>query len=143
MLECATSVSPTAFKDSDKELLHKLRVKHRPDMQSLLMIKSRISTANKAWMESFIAANGIAAVIEGMSYRIMQSPLAELDVAILYELLCCAKVIMNTSFSMDCFVATKGAIRAVVYSLLFEWKTLALEVMEVIQQARHSSIKFN
>jgi hypothetical protein len=133
MMGNAQVTQNAAFGDSDRQLLDCLKNRRkRPDMTQLLNLKSRIGTCNKSWMESFIAENGITVLVKAMSARLAKSPLGELDAAILYELICCVKTTINSGMTMKIFLNTENALRTVTYSLLFEWKPLALQVLEVL-----------
>jgi hypothetical protein len=135
MIGNAQVTQNASFGDSDRQLLNSLQNRRkRPDMTQLLNLKSRIGTCNKSWMESFIAENGILILIKAMSSRLTKSTssLGELDAALLYELICCIKTTINSGMTMKIFLQTENALKTVTYSLLFEWKPLALQVLEVL-----------
>lgn len=121
-----------AFGDTDRELLNKLKSRQRPDITEVLKLKSRISTCNKFWMDAFIGAGGINIITYAMETRLGKVPLGELDAAILFELISCVKAIINSGTTMKRFLNTNGALRTVTYSMLFEWKPLVLQVLEVL-----------
>jgi hypothetical protein len=121
-----------AFGDTDKTLLNNLKSRQRPDITEVLKLKSRISTCNKFWMDSFIGAGGINIITYAMETRLSKVPLGELDAAILFELISCVKAIINSGTTMKRFLSTNGALRTLTYSMLFEWKPLVLQVLEVL-----------
>ena len=132
MLRNEISTNNASFGNSDKDLLHHLQYSHFPDISKLLQLKSRIFTANKSWMELFIAHSGITILIKAMEDRLNHAPLSELDAAILFELIGCSKKVMNSSSTMEKFITTPGAVEAIVHSLNFDFKILALQVLEVL-----------
>ena len=123
----------STYGSKDKDLLRILKSStKRPDINTLLALKTRMTTANKVWMEGFIADQGISTLLSAMESRLHQYPLGELDAAILYELIACAKTILNNSWTMDIFLSTKHAVRVITQSLLFEYKPLAIQVLEIL-----------
>lgn len=128
-----TADTALSFGENDKALLNSLKEpKKRPDIPQLLQLKTRISTSNKYWMETFIANNGIEILLTAMDKRLVEVPMGELDAAILFELISCAKPIMNNGITLKKFLSTPGAIRIMCQCLVFEWKPLATTVLEVL-----------
>ena len=133
MIGNAQVTQNASFGENDRNLLNSLKNRRkRPDITQLLNLKSRIGTCNKSWMESFLNEHGIDILINSMNVRLSKVPLGELDAAILYELICCIKTIINSGVTMKIFLNTENALRTVAHSLLFEWKPLALQVLEVL-----------
>jgi hypothetical protein len=123
----------SVYGQQDRDLVKVLKNnRQRPDINLVLALKTRLSTANKAWMEGFIADQGIPTLLFAMEDRLNQYPLGELDAAILYELISCTKPIMNNGWTMDVFLSTKRAIRILTQSLIFEYKPLAIQVLEIL-----------
>eukprot|EP00603_Paraphysomonas_imperforata_P015405 CAMPEP_0114476932 /NCGR_PEP_ID=MMETSP0104-20121206/15052_1 /TAXON_ID=37642 ORGANISM="Paraphysomonas imperforata, Strain PA2" /NCGR_SAMPLE_ID=MMETSP0104 /ASSEMBLY_ACC=CAM_ASM_000202 /LENGTH=1256 /DNA_ID=CAMNT_0001651763 /DNA_START=82 /DNA_END=3854 /DNA_ORIENTATION=- len=123
-----------SFGDSDKTVLDKLKTtRTRPDMADVLNMKSRISTANKAFMEAWIAADGMVILVRAIEERCKPHPMGEVDIALLYEMICSMKIVINTGITMEIFLATEGAVQAVTSSLLLAGcKPLALQVLELL-----------
>lgn len=129
----AAITSQSSFGPTDVALLDTLKeVNKRPDIQQLLKLKSRIGTGNKKWVESFIAAQGIPTLLNAMDKILCEVPIGELDASILYEMVSCSKIIMNNGVTLIKFIETSGAIRIITQCLIFEWKPLALLVLEVL-----------
>jgi hypothetical protein len=123
----------SSYGTKDKQLLKSLKnVRKRPDIPALLGIKSRLNTGNKSWMEGFIADKGIAVLLTAMESRLSQVPMGELDAAVLYELISCLNPIMNNGLTMKIFLSTKRALRIITQCLIFQWKALALSVLEIL-----------
>jgi hypothetical protein len=128
-----TAGDTSSYGNKDKLLLKTLRNIHkRPDINALLGIKSRLNTGNKSWMEGFIADNGISVLLSAMERRLNQVPLCELDAAVLYELISCLNPIMNNGLTMKIFLSTRRAIRLITQCLIFQWKSLAVAVLEIL-----------
>lgn len=127
-------VLSSSFGDSDRSTLDKLKnVRIRPDMTDVLNMKSRISTANKLFMEAWIAADGMVILVKAIEERCKPFPMGEVDIALLYEMICSMKIVINTGITMEIFLATEGAIRAVSSSLLLAGcKPLAIQVLELL-----------
>jgi hypothetical protein len=49
-----------------------------------------------------------------------------------YEVMCCFKVVLNNTIGMNGFVSTPGAVQAVAWCLSFERKSLSLLVLEIL-----------
>ena len=120
------------FGTRERQILSTLSSVSTPDMKELLELKSMLKTANKQWMQSFLEANGITVLIEKMSIRVSRVPLSELDAGLLFEMILCCKAIMNNSTGMDSLLATPGAVDVIARSLIFDWKALALEALEIL-----------
>lgn len=127
-------VASSTFGDSDRAILENISVTRiRPEMADVLNMKSRISTANKAFMEAWIAANGMVILVNAIGERCKPVPMGEVDIALLYEMICSMKIVINTGITMEIFLATEGAIRSVTSSLfLAGCKPLAMQVLELL-----------
>lgn len=133
MVESEKGGDRSSYGPKDKQLLKSLRnVRKRPDITALLGIKSRLNTGNKSWMEGFIADKGISVLLSAMESRLGQVPMGELDAAVLYELISCLNPIMNNGLTMKIFLSTKRALRIITQCLIFQWKTLAIAVLEIL-----------
>ena len=127
-------VASSTFGDSDRAILEHISViRIRPEMTDVLNMKSRISTANKAFMEAWIAADGMVILVKAIEERCKPVPMGEVDIALLYEMICSMKIVINTGITMEKFLATEGAIRSVSSSLLLAGcKPLAMQVLELL-----------
>ena len=120
------------FSAKGKQLLNAIATVGIPEVQQMLELKSMLKTANKQWMEAFLEADGITILVEKMSVRVARVPLSELDAALLYEMILCCKAIMNNSTGMDRMLDAPGCIDIVARCLVFDWKALALEALEIL-----------
>ena len=74
---------------------------------------------------------GISVLVEHMDNRLDSYPLSVVDASALYEICLCMKYIMRTE-GLSVVVSTRGAIDACVMSLNWDYKVLALEVLELL-----------
>lgn len=103
-----------------------------PDIHTIFQLKSILSTGNKDTLMNFLDCAGVSVIVKCMNNRLAKICLSELDVAILYELVLCCKALMNNRIGMDGFLNSQGAMDALVRCLLFEWKTLVLQVLLIL-----------
>ena len=99
-----------------------------PDIQNLTRLKLSLQSANKEYMDGFLAAGGVSVLMKAMEMRINKRPVSELDVALLYEIMTCCKAIMNNAVGMDGFMAVKGSIDMVARCLRFDYRLFAIQV---------------
>lgn len=134
MLEMhAKILEPGSSQWSEKEqfFLSSLLSKNKmPDLQNLSRLRIMLTTANREFMTSFLEHGGVVVLLKAMEMRLAQRPLSEIDVSILYELLTCCKALMNNRVGMDGFVAIDGSVSVIARCLNFEYKALALLVIE-------------
>jgi hypothetical protein len=60
--------------------------------------------------------------------RVNKKPISTIDVAMLYEVLLCCKLVMNNAIGMKGLLDVSGAIDTIALCLLFDFKPLALLV---------------
>ena len=135
MMENEAMVASSSFSQHDRDILERIRTSRmRPDMGDILHMKSRVSTANKTFMEAWISADGMIILVNAIQNRSKPIPMGELDVALLYEMICTMKIIINTGITMELFLATRGSIRAITSSLSLsgDCKPLSMQVLEVL-----------
>lgn len=113
-------------------LLNAIITAKTPDIQLLIRLKSLLSTSDKAFLISFIHAGGINVLMVCAEERLARVPMTELDAALLYEVMCCCKMVMNNATGMIGFINSPHAIERIAQSLLFEWKPVALQVQQAV-----------
>lgn len=118
--------------DQQNSLLNLIRNSKRPDIQVLITLRSSLATANKDFLTGFLEADGIYVLMKCIDERIAKLPMTDLDAAILYEIIGCCKCIMNNNTGMEAILVTPGAIEHIAKSLFFEWKPIALLVLEIL-----------
>ena len=120
------------WEDSDTMLLNVIQKSKVPDIHSLSTLKISLKAANKEFMNSFLEAGGVSILLKAIENRLHKNPITELDIAILYEIVCCCKAVMNNSTGMEGFLSVHGAIDTIARSLNFEYKAYALLVSESV-----------
>lgn len=123
-----SGASTTSWGDRENALLTSIARTKMPDVAHLSRLKIVLSSANRELMTSFLDAGGISVLLRAIEGRLNCRPQREVDIAILYEILSCCKVIMNNDLGMEAFAATPGAIDIVARCLKFEYKLFALLV---------------
>lgn len=118
--------------DQQNSLLNLIRNSKRPDIQVLITLRSSLATANKNFLTGFLEADGIYVLMKCIDERIAKLPMTDLDASILYEIIGCCKCIMNNDTGMEAILVTPGAIEHIAKSLFFEWKPIALLVLEIL-----------
>lgn len=99
-----------------------------PDIGQLGKLRTSLASATKEFMDSFLSAGGVSVLVKAMEVRLIKRPFTELDVAILYEIMACCKVIMNNAVGMEGFMAVKGAVETIARCLRFDYRVFALAV---------------
>ena len=112
----------------DTVLLKAIEKSKTPDIQSLSRLKISLSAANRDYMDGFLQEGGVGILIKAMETRINKTPVTELDVAILYEIMTCCKAIMNNAVGMEGFMTVPGAIETVSRCLRFDFRLFTLQV---------------
>eukprot|EP00981_Chlorochromonas_danica_P005143 scaffold1036_cov169-Ochromonas_danica.AAC.23 len=133
--------SSTSWGDRENALLTSIARSKMPDVAHLSRLKIVLSSANRELMTSFLDAGGISVLLRAIEGRLNCRPQREVDIAILYEILSCCKVIMNNDLGMEAFAATPGAIDIVARCLKFEYKLFALLVLEILSVCCYYSDK--
>ncbi len=85
----------SSWGDKDNMLLTNILKSKIPDLSSLSRLRVVLASANREFMTSFLDNGGVSALLKTIESRIDKSPLSELDVAVLYEILSCCKAVMN------------------------------------------------
>ncbi|RYG98958.1 hypothetical protein EON65_50825 [archaeon] len=114
--------------DKETTVLNTINNSRNPDIMSVLNLKVLLSSANKELMASFLEANGVAVLLKVILQKVNKKPITTIDVALLYEILLCCKLVMNNAIGMKGFLDVMGAIDTIALCLLFEYKPLALLV---------------
>ena len=89
MLADSAAASSMLFSDADRDhivLLREPPARQRCDIRQMLAIKSRICGGNRSWMDAFVAAGGIEALVVAISRRAARVPMSDFDAAMLFEL---------------------------------------------------------
>ena len=104
-------------------------------MPNLLQLKTILRNGNDTVKAGFFNSGGAAVLIKCISDRISHVMMSDLDVAVLYEVLSCCKTLMNTKTGMEGLLrnkASKNIVEVFARCLLFEWKPVALQVLEIL-----------
>src|SRR5690554_6573262 len=80
--------------------------KPQPDLKWLVQLKSKLCTANRVWLNSFIENEGLTALVRAFDFRLARQPMSEMDAAMLFELMCGCRAIMNNSTGLESMVKT-------------------------------------
>lgn len=121
----------SVFSKSDEDLVTTFKSQRSTDSILLLVLKYRIANATSDWMHGFTALKGISVIVEHMDNCLDRVPLNDIDACALYELCLCMKYVMRTE-GLAVVANTRGAIDAFIMSLNFEYKLLALEILELL-----------
>ena len=121
-----------SWSDKDRKLLSDIRKSKQPDIKSLLLLKTILSTANREYMNNFFDAGGCNVLVKCIDDRIARVPMTNLDAALLYEIMACIKTIMNNTVGMEGVIEHSNAIERIAETLRFEWKPLAMQVLEIL-----------
>ena len=103
-----------------------------PDLEAMRQLKSRLSTASRGYLRSFLAANGVQVLMGAMKKRLVHRPRSDFDHALLIEACEAFKNIMNTSESLEEVVATEGTVEMIAMCLDFSCPPLARIVLEIL-----------
>ena len=114
----------------ENALLASIEKAKTPDISQLNKLRISLQSANKEFMDSFLNSGGVSVLLKSIETRLSKRPITELDIAIMYEILTCCKVIMNNAVGMEGFMAVKGAIDTVARCLRFEYRLFALLVSD-------------
>ena len=120
--------------DKERSLLRSIAASKGPDLQLFSSLKIMLSSANREFMSAFLQEGGVATLMKAILYRVPKRSLTELDVAVLYEIMLCCKLVMNNKMGMNGFLAVSGSLDAVALTLKFEFKYLALQVSILLVQ---------
>lgn len=120
------------WSDRDRKLLSTIKKSRCPDIKSLIMLKTVLTTANQPFMVSFLDAGGIFVLVKCVEDRLNRNPMTDLDAALLFEIMSCFKTTMNNATGMEGIIEHPKAIERIVSCLNFTWKPLALQVLEIL-----------
>jgi hypothetical protein len=123
-----------AWGRKENALLATIESTQIPDIKSLSVLKVILSSANQDCMNAFLEANGILILINAIENRIIKKVLNEIDIAILFEIMLCFKLIMNNSTGMEGFLNVDGSIDTIAKCLNFNYKFFALQVLSLHTQ---------
>lgn len=122
----------SAWADKDSMLLSNILKSKVPDLQSLSRLRVTLASANREFMTSFLDNGGVAVLLKTIDAHVNKKPMSEVDVAVLYEILTCCKAVMNNDVGMEGFAAVDGSLATLARCLFFDFKTLALLVLEIL-----------
>ncbi len=117
----------TTWGEKENALLESIESSDTPDIGKLSELKVVLSLTSVDFMKTFIEAQGIEILLNGIETR-LSKVLTEFDVAILFEIMLCLKLVMNHSFGMDAFLEAEGGMDVVARCLNFNHKFFALQV---------------
>lgn len=103
-----------------------------PDLDTIRSLKSRVSTANKDWLQGFQRAGGVVAILRALRKRLSHVPRSDLDHGVLMELCETLKATMNTHDGLEHVAATEGSIEVLALCLDFSCPPLARLVLEIL-----------
>lgn len=120
------------FGDQERLQLKNLMKVRLPDIQEIIKLRSSLATANRMFLQGFLDHDGIQVLMKLIKDRIVHQPMTHLDAALVFEYMSCCKILMNNDLGMEGFIFTPGAIEIIAKSLMFEWKPIALIVLEIL-----------
>ena len=120
------------FTEAHRRLLASISKNGRPDIASLIELKSVLSAATKHFLMSFFEYGGAQIFVKCIDDRIKRVPMTTLDFALLHEVILCIKIAMNNLTGMESIVSYPYAIERVVEALCFDSKPLVLQVLEIL-----------
>lgn len=113
---------------SSKETAMLASIEKSPDVKTVANLKVILTSANLEVMQAFLKNRGVAILMKAIEDKISKKFLSEIDVAILFEIMLCFKLIMNNQVGMEGFLAVNGCIDTIAKCLTFKYKFFALEV---------------
>jgi hypothetical protein len=116
--------------EQQRSLLSIIKSAKVPDINIIIKIRVLLSTANKEFFMTFLDAGGLQVLYKCIDDRLNKQPMTELDAALLFELLTCYKSILNNPTGMESVAKSSGLVEQIVRSLRFEWKSIALLVIQ-------------
>lgn len=118
--------------EKDVSLLASIEKSKTPDINSLTRLKISLSSANRGFMEAFLAAGGVSVILKALEVHLARQQATELDIAIMFELMTCCKAIMNNAVGMEGLLSVDGAVNVIARCLRFDFKAFALLVLEIL-----------
>ena len=128
----ALSRSSINWSNTSNKLLEKINKSRSPDIQWFANLKSMLSAGNEEFMTEFIKADGIHILIQSINKRLIRPSFSDFDVALLFEIVLCCKVAMNSSVGMDGLLAVDQSIETIARCIRFEHKLFSLQVLELL-----------
>jgi hypothetical protein len=127
----------------ERKLIEGLRQSSAPgkefNIDVLLDLKTILSTAGKAVMNSFLDRGLLDAIAYCMHTRLARVPMRDNEAIQLFECLQCLKVVMNNALGMDAVIRNTDIFRLICNCLRFTLRPLALEVLEILSVSCHFS----
>jgi hypothetical protein len=121
------------WESKDSKLIESLKASKYPDIELLLDLRIRLTTASKDYVHEFIKHHGISTVLEVIANRASRRDMDEFDAAAIYEVLLSCKLVMNSSVGMKSFINDhNNSIDVIARCIDFEFKPLALLVLEIL-----------
>lgn len=117
---------------SPKETALLNSIEKNPDVKNVAGLKVILTSANLEVMQAFLKNRGISILMKAIEEKVTKKVLSEIDVAILFEIMLCFKLIMNNHVGMEGFLAVNGCIDTIAKCLTFKYKFFALEVSVVL-----------
>jgi hypothetical protein len=112
--------------DKDDSFVETLKKQKFPDIEILLDLRIRLSTAKKEYIQKFLAKNGVYILIDVISNRLNRRLIDEFDAAIIYEVLLSFKIIMNSAIGMKYVIEHPLTIQTFIKCLHFDFKPLGM-----------------
>jgi hypothetical protein len=128
----ALSRSSINWSNTSNKLLEKINKSRSPDIEWFANLKSMLSAGNEEFMTEFIKADGIHILIQSINKRLIRPSFSDFDVALLFEIVLCCKVTMNSSVGMDGLLAVDQSIETIARCIRFEHKLFSLQVLELL-----------
>jgi hypothetical protein len=130
-----TTKEVMTWTEKETKLLKSIDNARSPDIHSLLSLKVILASGKQQIVQSFLELNGISILTKIIVYIFQDqqqsahvAELEEKDIAILYEVLLCCKMLMNNALGMKEFLEFPRALDDVVLCILFDYKHLAMLV---------------
>jgi hypothetical protein len=130
--EGANAVAHGGWGNRENIILDTIARAKVPDISSLSKLRISLGSANREFMDAFLAAGGVSVLVRAMDTRLNRRPMTKLDIAILYEIVACCKNVMNNQVGMEGFMAVKGAVETIARCLRFEYRVFALAVSTLV-----------
>lgn len=114
--------------NKQKELMAEIDASRAPDLNLFSSLRVMLASANREFMTAFLDSGGVSCLMKAILQRVPKRAQSELNIAALYEIMLCCKLVMNNAIGMNGFMKVVGSLDAVALCLKFEFKYLALQV---------------
>ena len=123
-----------SWENKENKILNAIKNDRHLDIKNITTLKVMLSSANREFMQAFLDNNGVPILLKSILQYNEKIKMTDGDVAILFELILCCKLVMNNSMGMEAFLSVVGSIDTIALCLRFEHKYLALQVHFILTQ---------